>query len=143
MNPLAFPLLASDGGVETHPQSVVYNCIAWAAGRTDAWWWPEGESAVYWPARVPREETVEAFTRAFSGLGYELCLSGEFESGWERIALYCLDGRPTHAARQLPDGKWTRKLGNGPVVTHNTPHGVEGPVYGSVVRYLRRPIGSA
>ena len=43
-----------------------------------------------------------------------------------RIALYCLDGRPTHAARQLPDGKWTSKLGNGPVVTHNTPHGVEG-----------------
>jgi hypothetical protein len=140
MNPLAFPLLDADGYAETHPESDVYNCIAWAAGRSDSWWWPEEDDAVHWPEKVPREETIEAFTAVFVSLGYEVCHSGEWEAGWERVALYALDGLPKHAARQLPDGRWTSKLGPGPVITHTTPRGVEGPVYGIVCCYLRRPV---
>ncbi len=142
MNPLAFPLLAADGYVETHPPSDVYNCIAWAAGRTDAWWWPDEDSADFWPAEVPREETIAAFLLAFATLGYEPCETADLEAGYEKVALYTLDGKPTHAARQLPDGKWTSKFGEGPVATHNTPRGVEGPVYGQVVRFLRRSIAA-
>ena len=85
-----------------------------------------------WPVGVPREENVGAFILAFGTLGYSPCETGELEVGHEKVALYALDGRPTHAARQLPDGKWTSKLGPGPVITHTTPRGVEGPVYGTV-----------
>ena len=95
---------------------------------------------MYWPADVPREETVEAFLAAFAKLGYTPCEAGELQAGYEKIVLYTLDGKPTHATRQLPDGKWSSKLGKGPVATHNTPRGVEGPVYGTVCCYLRRPI---
>ncbi|MCI0701929.1 MAG: hypothetical protein L0241_12680 [Planctomycetia bacterium] len=55
-----------------------------------------------------------------------MCETGEVETGGEKIALYALASVPTHAARQLPDGKWTSKLGRGPLVRHNTTHGVEG-----------------
>ena len=43
---------------------------------------------------------------------------------------------PTHVAKRLPDGRWSGKLGGNVLVTHATPHGVEGPLYGDVVRYL-------
>jgi hypothetical protein len=44
-----------------------------------------------------------------------------------------------HAARQLPTGRWTSKLGKAVDIEHDTPEGVTGPVYGAVVKFLRRP----
>lgn len=35
-----FPSLADLGFSKTSPATSSYNCIAWAAGRTDEWWWP-------------------------------------------------------------------------------------------------------
>src|SRR5205823_3917683 len=125
-----FPFFDADGGA-VHPASETpaYNCIAWAVGRTDRPWWPAAGGDAYWPDGIPNEETVEAFVLAFATLGFEPCDRGDPEPGYEKIALYARDGKPTHAARQLPDGKWTSKLGKESVVTHNTPRGVEGPVY--------------
>lgn len=140
MHPLAFPLLDADGYAETHPPSDIYNCIAWAVRRSDVWWWPDDDRTDYWPESVPREATVEAFILAFATLGYSPCETGELEAGYERVAIYALDGMPKHAARQLADGKWTSKLGPGPVITHNSPRGVEGLVYGTVFCYLRRQV---
>jgi hypothetical protein len=135
-----FPHFESDGGlIHLASETTDYNCIAWAAGRTDQFWWPAAGDDTFWPDQAPNEETIDAFVFAFATLRYEPCHSGDREPGYEKIALYAYRGKPTHAARQLPDGKWTSKLGKGPLVTHNTPRGVEGPVYGSVVRYLRRP----
>lgn len=141
MQPDAFPFFESDGGlIEPESESTKYNCIAWAAGRTDNPWWPTSGGDAYWPSNAPDQETIEAFVSAFTIIGYRPCESGDAETGYEKIALYALNGNPTHAARQLPDGRWTSKLGKGPVVTHNTPRGVEGPVYGIVVCYLRRQV---
>jgi hypothetical protein len=70
-------------------------------------------------------------------LGYQPCETAELEAGVEHIALYCLDGKPTHAARQLPDGKWTSKLGKFLDSTH-TLTGLEGPVYGKATHFLNR-----
>ena len=33
------------------------------------------------------------------------------EPGWERIALFTIDNEVKHAARQLPSGTWTSKMG--------------------------------
>ena len=45
----------------------------------------------------------------------------------------------THAARQLPNGKWTSKLGKAEDVEHESPEDVAGGVYGEVVQFMRRP----
>ncbi|HEY7428267.1 MAG TPA: hypothetical protein VH682_28795 [Gemmataceae bacterium] len=35
-----FPRLNGTAYRITSPASDVYNCIAWAAGETNRWWWP-------------------------------------------------------------------------------------------------------
>jgi hypothetical protein len=92
----------------------------------------------YWPEGVTPEETLEAFVAAFATLGFVPSEHGHFELGVEKVALYARDGKPTHAARQQADGTWTSKLGEWLDVTH-TLHGLEGPIYGTVAAFLKRP----
>jgi hypothetical protein len=131
----AFPDLG-DAFVVTSPQTPDYNCIGWAAGDEERSWWPSNNS--YWPAEVPRIATVEAFFQAFSLLGYEGCTDAILEPDYEKLALYCRAGEPTHMARQLPSGRWTSKLGVSFDISHETPEAVFGAVYGNELRFLRR-----
>ena len=48
----------------------------------------------------------------------------------------------THAARQLPGGNWTSKLGKGEDIEHDTPDVVAGGLYGEFVRIMRRRSGN-
>ena len=99
-----FPALLNDSYVVTSHDTPEYNCIAWAAGDTDSWWWPHPDS--YWPAGAPVEETLTAFIQAFQTRGYESCEDGAAEAGFVKIAIYAdARGTPTHAARQLPSGE--------------------------------------
>src|SRR5437899_3157076 len=105
----ALPRLTAANHRVSSPASWEYNCIAWAAGQTDAWWWPA--PGRYWPESVPREETLAAFIAAFTALGFQIVAHAEQEANTEKIALYAKDKMPTHAARQLASGWWTSKLG--------------------------------
>mgnify|MGYP001594819526 CR=1 FL=1 len=119
----------------TSPSSKEYNCIAWAAGDEKRFWWPFGG---YWPPVVPRETSLEVFVKLFNNLGYEKCDHGDLEPGYRKIAIYAkTDGIPTHAARQLDNGKWTSKLGKAEDVEHD---GLMLPIlsYGQPVLFLRR-----
>ena len=136
-----FPFLAAEGYTETSPATTQYNCIAWAAGRTDDCWGPDEMDVGYWPNGVPRAETLAAFLQAFASLGYVRCDHGDLEPGFEKVALYASDGKPTHAARQLPEGGWTNKLGKWIDVTH-TLHCVEGPLSGTVAAFLKRALSA-
>ena len=99
---------------------------------------PDNETP-YWPGGVPREETLTAFTAAFATLGYEVADSETWEPGFDKVALFAdAQGIPTHAARQLAQGRWTSKLGLSEDIEHNL-HDVSGSIYGVVVRVLRRP----
>ena len=91
------------------PPDPIYNCIAWAAGASDSWWWPIGDpQRVYWPAGVPREETLEAVRAVFTTLGFAVCDHAEPEPGFEKVGLFAnAAGFPTHVARQLESGRWT------------------------------------
>jgi hypothetical protein len=133
----AFPLLESEGFRETSPATKDYNCIAWAAGQTTQWWWPEENATYFWPESQPRAATLESFHQAFETLGYLSCTGAELEPGYERIAFFVRDGKPTHAARQLPDGQWTSKLGKYLDIIH-TLRGLEGPEYGRVASFMKR-----
>jgi hypothetical protein len=138
----SFPGL-DDGNHEiTSERSGVYNCIAWAAGDDSRWWWPDAGDDLgisYWPDGAPRSEEPGCFVSAFVTLGHAICKDGSLEEGLEKVAIYHLDyGRPTHAARQLPDGAWTSKLGQGFDVSH-TLEAIEGPAYGLATLFLARP----
>lgn len=92
----------------------------------------------YWPPGVPREETLAAFEAAYDTLGYSRCESAQFEPGFTKVAVYAKGTVPAHAARQLPDGRWTSKLGEREDIEHLTPELLEGEVYGYVSLILRR-----
>jgi hypothetical protein len=79
-----------------------------------------------------------ALERAFLGLGYECCADGLPQAGFEKVALYGCDLFYTHAARQLPDGRWTSKLGARPDIEHDTPDDVADGLYGRVLGFMRR-----
>ena len=101
---LSFPNLQAQGYRVTSPLSLVYNCIAWAAGDHTQWWWPDDDA--FWPTK-DRTVTEDVFVKAFATLGYAPAESTNLEVGHDRIALYAKHGRVTHAARQLPSGRWT------------------------------------
>jgi hypothetical protein len=130
------PRLTADNYRETSPATWDYNCVAWAAGVTDAWWWPT--PGRYWPPNVPREESLAAFLAAFATLGYAPGDSPVSEPGVEKVALYAVGNTPTHAARQLLSGMWTSKLGPAIDIEHTTPDAVAGGAYGEVVAILSR-----
>jgi hypothetical protein len=138
----SFPRLVEEEFSETSPATPRYNCLAWAAGQTDQWWWPDRFGAYYWPEAAPRAETIESFIQAFQVLGYVACDDGGLEPGHEKVALYVLDGKPTHAARQLPDGAWTSKLGQQIDIAH-TVWALEGPAYGQIAVFLKRRLPTA
>jgi hypothetical protein len=139
-----FPRLARGGFLYTSPADKRYNCIAWAAGDLGKWWWPASEhEQAFWPAGVAREETLLAFREAFATLGYFPCDGEELVPGFEKIALFADDqGTPSHAARQLPQGCWTSKIGELEDIEHAL-HDLEGTAHGSVVLILKRVVPEA
>jgi hypothetical protein len=121
------------------------NCIAYAAGDARRSWWPGDyppNSRDYWPPNIPNEETVEAFSQAFATLGYVSCVNGDWEPGYEKVALYAQRNEVRHAARQQPDGTWRSKLGKDEDVEHKL-KGLEDGIYGKVVAFLKRPLAGA
>jgi hypothetical protein len=138
-----FPKLQTAPFRVTSVRDPIYNCIAWAAGVTNDWWWPlENPEEAHWPDGVPRLRTLEAFRAAFAILGYSVCLSEELEQGFEKVALFAnVTGLPTHAARQLPTGHWTSKLGKGEDIEHEL-HDLEGDLYGRVAVVMKRPLAA-
>lgn len=136
------PNLTANNHSITSSYSRRYNCIAWAAGNDTQWWWPVGR--YYWPPNIPREETIDAFVRAYGTVGYCKCDDGSLEPDFEKIALYATQGTvggltPTHAARLLPSGRWTSKLGVCEDIEHENVDSVACPTYGTAVIYLKRP----
>ncbi len=128
---------------QTPPPPFGYNCIAYAAGHMDRWWWPSPRKYLYyWPPHLPREpqgaETQENFIRAFEWKGYRKCDNGKFKKGIEKVAIFVKNNAPTHAARQLENGFWTSKCGQLEDIQHETLAAVEGRLYGVAVIFLHR-----
>jgi hypothetical protein len=129
----AFPTLAVDGYGVASPKTHTYNCFASAAGDASRWW----EPGIYWPG--PPGDDLAALAGLFAALGYTPCAGDELEEGHEKVALYAGElGEWTHAARQLPDGWWTSKLGPDEDIVHRTPHALVGDLYGQIQAIMRR-----
>jgi len=133
-----FPKIAQEGYQLTSPETVLYNCIAWSVGDNTKWWWPNG--IYYWPESIPVAITVDAFKLMYESFGFVSCDDSSFEENFEKIALYVdpTTKEPKHACRQLPDGKWTSKLGRMKDISHDTLMGLEGSFYGTPFLYMKR-----
>ena len=134
----AFPNLASEGFEIVGEPTTEYNCIAYAAGDTDNWWWPDEDD--YWPPWATMDNRMESLEEAFAGLEYELCDDSIAEEGYQKVALYGFQGRFEHAALQMPNGLWRSKMGPGPVIEHRSPESLSGGPYGEVHCFMRRPL---
>jgi len=132
-----FPGLRGQAYQIASPRDDNYNCIAWAAGDDRNWWWPDAVGEDTWPAGVDRAETIAAFRDAFATLGYVECDRDQLETEYEKVALFALAGVPKHAARQLPSGRWSSKLGPREDIEHAL-HDLTGMAYGSVVLVMKR-----
>jgi hypothetical protein len=83
--------------------------------------------------------SLESYVRALELQGYAPCVTAELEAGYEKVAIYAgADGLPTHAARQLSSGRSTSKLGKAEDIEHDALAALEGAVYGTVARVLKR-----
>ena len=84
-------------------------------------------------------------TAAFATAGFASCADGVLEEGIEKVALYGIEDTFMHAARQLPNGRWTSKLG----VSYDIEHDLDaltssanagGEVqYGEIAAFMARP----
>lgn len=122
-----------------------YNCIAWALGKKDDFWWPSKIRPYTWPDGLPREpegkETVDNFVRAFASQGFSGCCDPDPESGYVKIALYTNHlNVPKHAARLLQNGRWTSKLADFEDIEHDTLGVIEGKACGKARLFFRVPI---
>lgn len=133
----AFPRLTDENHQLTSDPDVRYNCIAWAVQDTERWWQP----GFFWPIEVTWEQHgIGELVDAFKTMGFVECSDGTLEPGFEKVAFYGATFEYTHAARQLPDGKWTSKLGKAEDITHATPEDVADGLYGPVVQFMQRSI---
>lgn len=134
-----FPSLRANNHKITSPTTEEYNCIAWAAGENERWWWPSTSPFTYWPVGFPLTSTVENFIATFGSLGYKVCENETLEPTYEKVALYANEsGMPTYMARQVENGSWTSKLGSNHDIEHFTLDVISGHTYGVVVKILRR-----
>jgi hypothetical protein len=120
---------------QTSDEDEYYNCIAWAANESAEWW--SHLPGYKWPAT--RSPLISALVDVFVGLGFEIqqTKNSSYEVGIEKIALYEKRGMWTHAARQLPSGKWTSKLGADEDIEHDNPECLH-TKYGNIYCIMRK-----
>ena len=142
---LTFPNLIFEGFTPTSPACTDYNCIARAAHDDENWWWPFTDPGAkkesYWPRSVPNKQTIKTFIKVFQMKGFKRIadIDLSLEDGFEKVAIYALGTKPTHAARQLPDGNWTHKLGQNIDITASL-NAMVGTEYGNVVCVMKRNV---
>jgi hypothetical protein len=131
-----FPRLNPSNHRVTSPSDPTYNCIAWAMKDATHWW----EPTVFWPAETGDDPySVESLVGLLVAHGFRPSDRPD-DRPVEWLAVYGLADRSyTHAARRLPTGRWTSKLGTWEDIEHDTPDAIAGGEYGEVAAYLFRP----
>lgn len=123
------------------PRNKGYNCFAWAARDSERCWDPPGLADwTFWPDGVQAWETLGAYKAAYATVGFEDCEDGCLVEGTEKIAIFVDGGgTPIHAARQLPSGRWTSKLGKGIDIEHDFADLEGDPAIGTLGCFMQRP----
>ncbi|MER8661888.1 hypothetical protein NKH34_12180 [Mesorhizobium sp. M1148] len=137
-----FPNLKNEYYNRTSDPTFNYNCFAWAAGISNARWDPAPMFNCWWPPNLERKATKKTIKKLYELAGFNVCKNGDPEVGYEKIAIYFVGDKASHAARLLPDGYWTSKIGDADDISH-TLKGLEGTRYGEVRIYMHRAISTS
>jgi hypothetical protein len=137
-----FPKLRAEGYRVTSEETVIYNCVAWAARWDKTRWWQAGtEPGFFWPPGVLDDGSFQSYVQLFRQEGFRECTNQRLELLREKVALFATpDGEFSHVSRQLASGAWSSKLGGWEDIRHETLSGLE-PFYGTVKLIMRRPAG--
>lgn len=136
-----FPNSYNEPFLITSQQTWSYNCIAWAFGDDKKWYWPTEHPSHYWPPNIRRELDLQSFIELYELVSYKICDSPDLEDSLEKIAIFAFpNGDPSHAAKQLPNGKWTSKMGPWHDVEHTFNSINNSPGYGNATIFMSRPI---
>ena len=134
----AFPNSIDEPFIAKSPFDPRYNCIGWACGSKSKFW--PNTYGYTLPNGIPAKLHINSFVELFKSRGYEECDDGELEKGFLKIAIYVdSNDKPSHAARQLPSGVWTSKLGFAQDIEHSI-HSMANGQYGDVKKYMKKPI---
>jgi hypothetical protein len=88
----------------------------------------------------PFDDSIAAFECALATVGFDWATKrrwSTFEVGVDKVAIYAMNGRVKHAARQWSNGRWRSKMGAAHDIEHEL-YAVEGPLYGSLVAVYER-----
>ena len=83
---------------------------------------------------------MESLEELFAQPEYEQCNDRSPEDGYQKVALYEIQGRFQHAALQMPNGRWSSKMGQGPLIEHLNPESLSGGMYGDATAYMRKAL---
>ena len=137
-----FPSLKADGYDKSSEYDEAYNCFAFATSETTKRIDPSGDPDCVWPNDILQTPFLTSFIEYYRSKGFVICDNGDPEIGFEKIALYKNDVEyAMHAARLLPSGYWTSKIGDFEDIVHKKIESLEG-YYGRVAKFMKRPIPS-
>ncbi|MFY9951433.1 MAG: hypothetical protein WAK27_22220 [Candidatus Sulfotelmatobacter sp.] len=138
-----FPALRGGVGYrDTSDETAAYNCLAWALGINWTRYDPEPKCAgYYWFPGLPRKWDEVTLRLLFEKHNYSVSDNSEVEPGYEKVVFYSDDeGVPQHFARQLPNGKWTSKVGDLNDIEHDSLDCLISPIYGAPGLVLKRKL---
>ena len=92
----------------------------------------------WWPSLVPRDSKQTTLIKAFEAVGFEVCKDGEPQKGYDKVALYSLNGQWTHAARILSTSIYHSKMGRSWDVQHSSGDIFKETIYGTVFCFMQR-----
>ena len=137
-----FPNLKRDTYTVSSDDTIIYNCFAFVLGHTLGNLDPHPGPGNYWPQNITRSVERDIFIQVYAQDGFVPCDNGNLEEGFEKIAIYVDGTEALHASLQLPDGRWTSKLGQLEDIEHRALEvlaGFTGEAYGEIGVYLKRP----
>jgi hypothetical protein len=132
-----FPNIGRSGVFRpTSPIDPRYNCIAYAAGRTDVWYWP---GSIGWPHELPSKINCASLQSLFTDLlDFEITTDDKFEVGYKKVCLFKdQSSMPTHASFLVEKGVWKSKFGRFINALHSLSDLEEG-AYGEPYVFLRK-----
>ena len=115
-----------------------YNCIGWALGLNNLFVASDNVPWHWWPEGVSRDFSENALLDCFKCFGFLECEDATTEPLFDKVALYSLNGKWTHAARIIDIDRYHSKFGYNVDGYHKSGNLLSSK-YGTVYKFMKRP----
>lgn len=138
-----FPRLLNDGNFhQISEPTPLYNCIGWALGLDSLFVSPDNVPWHWWPYHFGNLYSEQALIDCFEYFGFEICEENDYDSDYDKVALYSLNGNWTHAAKVLDANIYYSKFGSNIDGYHSSGDWLSSK-YGTVYKFMRRKVSEA